>query len=111
MGGCFTKEKAIACAQYLGLIDLQFGTLDDMFPDAPRLKLDLIASKSPATPHVDGVNSSVSQTPAKSSSKKKSVSNTCSNDPSRNPPGPGKTSEVHIVQTTTADKSSKGKNK
>jgi hypothetical protein len=44
-----------------------------------RPSSDPTTSKSPATPPVDGVIGSVSQTPAKSSSKQKSVSNTASN--------------------------------
>lgn len=72
--------------------------------------LDLTASKSLATPPIDGVIGYVSQTPVKSSSKQKSVSNIGSNDPSRNSLDPGKTSKVHVVQSTTADKNSKGKN-
>jgi hypothetical protein len=72
---------------------------------------DLTASKSPDVPPVDGVIGSVSQTSTKASSKQKSVSNTGSNNPSKNSSNPGKTSEVHVVQSTTADKASKGKKK
>lgn len=51
----------------------------------------------------------MSYSPTKSSSKQKLVSNTTCNSSSHNPSGPGKTSEVHVVQSTTVDKSLKGK--
>lgn len=82
-----------------------------MFPDAPRPSSYLTTSKYPATPPVDGVIGLVTQTPAKSSSKQKLVSNTTPIDPSCKSSGPGKTSEVHVVQSTAVDKSSKGKKK
>ena len=82
-----------------------------MLLDAPRPSSDLIASKSLATPPVDGVIDSMSQTPEKSSSKQKMVLNTGSNDPFGNSLGPHKTFEVHAIQSTIAEKSSKGKKK
>ena len=82
-----------------------------MLPDAPRPSSDVATSKSPATPPVDGVIGLVSQVLAKSSSKHKSVSNTASNDYSCNSPSPGKTSEVHAIQSTIVNKPYKGKKK
>ena len=111
MGGCVTQEQAILHAQYLDLIYSRSGTLYDVLPDVPRPSSDLMTSKSSATPHVDGVIGSVTHTPAKSSSKQKMVSNTASISPSQNSSGLGKTLEVHIVQSTAADKSLKGKKK
>jgi len=68
-----------------------------------------MTSKLQVVPHVDGVIGLVSQTPAKSYSKQKLVSNVVPNSSSQNPPGTGKTSKVHAILSTTADKSSKGK--
>lgn len=92
MDGCITKKQAIAHAHYLDLVYSQSSTLYDVLPNAPRPSSELTTSKSLATPLVDGVISSVTQTPKKSSSKQKSVSNTTPNDSSRNSSGPGKTS-------------------
>ena len=111
MGGCITKKKAIAHAQYLDLVYSQSNTLYELLPNALRPSSDPTTSESPAVPPVDEVIGSVSQTPAKTSSKHKSASNATPNISSQNPPSPGKTSEVHIVQSTAVDKSSKGKNK
>lgn len=69
MGGCVIDEQATACAQYLNLVYLQFSMLYDVLLDAPRPSSDLTTSKSPATPPVDGVIGSVTQTLAKYSSK------------------------------------------
>jgi len=80
-----------------------------MLPNAPRTTFDLTALKSLTTPPLGGVIGSMSHIPMKSSSKQKLVSNTSSNDPSRNSLCPDKTSEVHVVQSTIVDKSSKGK--
>ena len=82
-----------------------------MFPNAPRPSLNLVASKSPDVPLVDGVIGLVSQTSIKTSLKQKFVSDTSSNNPSKNSSNPGKTSEVHVVQSTAVDKASKGKKK
>lgn len=82
-----------------------------MLLDAPRPSLDLTASKFPDTPPVDNVIGSMSQTPSKDSSKQKLVTNTGSNNPSKNSSSPDKTSEVHVVQYTTSNKYSKGKKK
>ena len=111
MGGCVTEEQAIARAQYLDLVYSQSRTLYELLPNAPRPSSDLATSKSLAIPLVDGVIGSVSQTPAKTSSKQKSVSNFAPNSSSQNTLAPGKTSEVHVVQSTTADYSLKGKRK
>jgi len=111
MGGCVTKEQAITHTKHLDLVYSQAGTLYDMLPDAPIPSSDLATSKSLDTPPVDGVIFLVTQTPAKSSSKQKSFSNTSSNDSSHNLPSLGKTSEVHAVQSTTKEKSYKDKNK
>lgn len=75
MGGCIIEEKTIARAHYLDLVDSQSGTLYELLPNAPWPSSDPVASKSPVVPPVDGVIGSVSQTPTKTSSKQKSVSN------------------------------------
>lgn len=85
--------------------------LYEMFPNAPRPSSDPTSSKSPDVPPIDGIIGSVSQTSTKTSSKQKYVSDIGSNHPSKNPLDPSKTSEVHVVQSTMADKASKGKNK
>ena len=69
MGGCINEEEAIACGHYLDLIYSQFGTLYELLFDALIPSSDPMTSKSHATPPVDGVIGSVSETPAKSSSK------------------------------------------
>jgi len=68
-------------------------------------------SKSPDVPPIDGVIIFVSQTSTKASSKQKSISDTASNNPSKNYSNLGKTSKVHVVQSIAADKASKGKKK
>ena len=60
MGGCLTKDQAIARAQYLNLVYSQSGMLYEMLHDAPRPSSDLEASKSPNVPPVDDVIGSVS---------------------------------------------------
>lgn len=82
-----------------------------MLPDAPRPSSDLTASKSPDTPPVDGVIGFMSQTSVKASLKHKFITNTSSNNPSKNSFSPSKTFEVHVVDSTTTNKASKGKNK
>ena len=82
-----------------------------MLPDTPKPSSDLTTSKCPTTPPVDGVIVLMSQTTTKSSSKQKSISNTAPNNSSQNSPGPGKTSEVHVFQSTTMNKSYEGKKK
>jgi len=111
MGGCVIEEQAMARAQYLDLVYSKSGTLYEVLPDAPRPYLDLTASKSPDVPLVDGVISSMSQTSTKDYLKSKSISNTGSNNPSKNSSSPGKTSEVYDVQSTAVDKAFKGKKK
>lgn len=111
MDGCVNEERAITRAQYLDLVYSQSGTLYEMLLDAPRPSSDLTASPTTDTPPVDDVIGSMSQTLAKASLKQKSVSNTGSNNPSKNSSNPCKTSEVHVVYSTAIDKSSKGKNK
>ena len=111
MGGCATEEKAIAHAQYLELVYSQSITLYELLPNAPRPSSNPTASKQPIVPPIDGVIGSVSQTPTKTSSKQKPISNAPPNNSSRNPPSPGKTLEVHTDQSTAVDKSSKGKKK
>jgi len=66
--------------------------------------------KSPDVPPIDGIIGSISQTSTKAS-KKKSVSNTISNPPLKNPSNLGKTSEVNVVQSTMEYRASKGKKK
>lgn len=97
MAGCITEEQAITRAQYLDLVYSQSGTLYELLPNSLRPSFNPTASKSPFVPPVDGVIDSVSQTPLKTSSKQKSVSNVSPNSSSQNLPSPGKTSEVHIV--------------
>lgn len=82
-----------------------------MFPDAQIPSSKLIASKSPDVPLVDGVIGYVSETSTKVSSKHKCVSNTGTNNPLKNSSSPGKTFEVHVVQSSAIDKASKGKKK
>ena len=108
MGVCVTEEQAIARAQYLDLVYSQSGTLYDYLPDAPRPG----TSKAPPTPTVDGIIGSVN-----SSSKKnfanpgKKKSNASNEHTSQVTPTSNITSEVNAVQSTTADKASKGKKK
>ena len=82
MGGCVTEEQAIARAQHLDLVYSQSGTLYELLPNAPWPSFDPIASKSPVVPPIDGVIGSVSQTPTKTSSKHKLVSNIVPNSSS-----------------------------
>ena len=108
MGACVTEEQAIVHAQYLDLVYSQSGTLYDYLSDAPRLG----TSKAPPKPSVDGVIGSVN-----ASSKKSSVNpgkqklNAPRESTSQCQSNFGNTSEVNVVQSTTADKSSKGKRK
>lgn len=111
MGGCVTKKQAISRAQYLDPVYQQFGTLYEMLIDAMRPSFDLKASKCPNMPPIDGVIGYVSQNPTKASSKQKMVSNTSSNNPSKNSSSPSKKYKVHVFQSTAIDKSSKGKKK
>lgn len=97
MGGCVTQKQAITHAHYLDLVYSQSSTLYEMLLDVLRPSLDLTASKSPDTPPIDGVIGSMSQTPAKASSKHKSVSNIGSNNTSKNSSCLRKTSKVHVV--------------
>ena len=97
MGGCVTEEQAIGHAQYLDLIYSQSGILYDVLPDSPKPSSNLMTYKSLATPPVDGVIGSMTQTPTQSSSKQKLVSNTAHNDSSHNSSALGKTLEVHVV--------------
>ena len=53
MGGIVTKEKSISWAQYLDLVYSQFGTLNDLIPQAPRPSTD--PTNAPAEVHVDGI--------------------------------------------------------
>ena len=55
MGGCVTKEKAIAHAQYLDLVYSQSGTLYALLPNASWTSPNPTASKSPTIPPIDGV--------------------------------------------------------
>jgi len=55
MGGCVTKEQAIAGAQYLDLVYYQFGSLYELLPDASRPLSIPMASKSQAKPPIDGL--------------------------------------------------------
>jgi len=59
MGRCVTEEQAITCAQYLDLVYSQSNRLYNVLPDAPRPLSDLMTSKYPTTPLVDGVIGSV----------------------------------------------------
>lgn len=97
MGGCVTEDQAIARAQYLDLVYSQSGILYELLPNAPWSSSDSAPSKSPVVPPVDGVIGLESQTPAKTSSKQKLVSNDVPISSSRNPPGLGKTLEVHAI--------------
>lgn len=108
MGACVTEEQAIARAQYLDLVYSQSGTLYDYLPDAPRPG----TSKAPPTPSVDGIIGSVTSTPKKNSANPgKQKSNVSTETTSQATSHPSNTSEVNAVQSTTADKTSKGKKK
>lgn len=111
MGRCVTEYQAISCAQYLDLVYSQSGILYDLLPDGLRPSTNPPYSKSMDIPLVDGIIGSVSQTSNKASMKKKSISNIASNPPSKPSLNPGKASEVNVVQSTTVDKASKGRNK
>jgi len=108
MGACVTKEQAIACSQYLDMVYSQSGTLYDYFPDAPRLG----TSKPPPTPSVDGIIGSVNSTSKKNSANPgKQKSNASNENTSQVTSHPSNTSEINAIQSTTADKASKGKKK
>jgi hypothetical protein len=108
MGACVTEEQAIARAQYLDLVYSQSGTLYDYLPDAPRTG----TSRPTPTPTVDGIIGSVSTSSKKHSANPEKKKFVISNEqPSQVTPTPNVTSEVNAVQSTTADKASKGKKK
>jgi len=108
MGTCVTEEQAIARAQYLDLVYSQSGTLYDYFPDALRLG----TSKAPPTPSVDGIIGSVHSISKKNSTNSgKQKSNASNENTSQVTSHLRNTSEVNVVQSTTADKASKGKKK
>jgi len=112
MGGFVTEEQAIVHAQYLDLIYPQSSTLYDLLPNALRLYTDPTSSKPPETLPVNGIIQLVTKTSSKSSSsstKQKFVSTTASNSPSNPSQNLGKTSEVIIIKSTMAEKTSKGK--
>lgn len=108
MGACVTKEKAIVHAQYLDLVYSQSSTLYDFFLDGPRPG----TYKALSTPYVNGVIGYVAQYSQKSSMtpmKQKSIAPT--ETASQSPSNPKKTSEVNVIQSTVAEKTSKGKKK
>lgn len=111
MGGCVTEDQAIAHAQYLDLDYSQFSTLYEILPDAPRPYLYRASSKSRGVPPIDGFIGSISQISNKSALKQKSISNTTYNPPLKPSSNLGKTSEINVVLSTTAGKTSKGKKK
>ena len=57
MGGAVTKEQAISQAQYLDLVDSQFGTLYDLIPQAPHPSTD--PAKPPVEVPIDGIVGSI----------------------------------------------------
>ena len=86
----------------------QSGTLYEYFPDAPRPG----QPKAPPKPSVDGVIGSVNSSSKKSAANPGKQKQNASNENA--PQGQsisGNTSKVNAVQSTTADKSSKGKKK
>jgi len=108
MGACVTEEQAIAHAQYLDLVYSQSSTLYDYLPDAPRTG----TSKPPPTPIVDGIIGSVTTSSKKHSANPEKKKFVASNEQtSQVTPTPNVTSEVNAVQSTMADKASKGKKK
>lgn len=103
-----TEEQAIARAQYLDLVYSQSGTLYEYFPNASRHG----TSKAPPKPSVDGVIGSVNSSSKKSSSNPgKQKSNASNENTSQGGSNSGTTSEVNVIQSTTANKASKGKKK
>lgn len=108
MGACVTEEQAIARAQYLDLVYSQSGMLYDVLPDAPCPG----TSKALSTPSNDGVIGFVAQYSRKSSmTPAKEKPTTPSENASQSASNTGKTSEVNVIQSTAAEKTSKGKKK
>ena len=106
MGACVTEEQVIARAQYLDLVYSQSGTLYDILTEAPWPR----TSKALATPSVDDVIGSMSQTPRKSSNGKHKLNSSNTSSPQATPDS-DKTSEVNAIQAHPVDKTSKGKKK
>lgn len=108
MGAYVTKEQAIARAQYLDFVYSQSGTLYDYLSDAPRLG----TSKALQKPFFDGVIGSVNPSSKKSSTNpRKQKSNASDESTPQGGFNSGKNSKVNVVQSTMADKTSKGKKK
>jgi hypothetical protein len=57
MGGVVIEEEAIARAQYLDLVYLEYGTMYELIPNATRATTD--PSKPSSTLHADGVIGSI----------------------------------------------------
>lgn len=77
-----------------------------MLPDSPRPSSDMKTLKSSDTPPIDNVIGYIYQT-----SKAYLMQKLVSNIGSKNSSSLGKTSKVHVVHSTTTNKSYKGKNK
>ena len=108
MGACITEEQAIVHAQYLDLVYSQSGTLYDYLPDALRPR----TSKALPTPSVDGIIGFVNPSSKKSSANPgKKKSNAPIENASQVVSNSSNTSKVNVVQSTMADKASKGKKK
>ncbi len=88
--------------------------LYDLLPDALLPSTNLTSSQPAETPPIDGIIGHVAQSSSNASSastKHKYVPATTPSPPSNTSKNPSKTSKVNVVQSTTADKASKGKKK
>ena len=76
-GGFVTEEQVIVCAQYLGLIYIQSGTLYNKIPNAPRPTFTVPLPPSSKDSHAsdDVIGSSSTQTTGKPSSQILAISN------------------------------------
>jgi hypothetical protein len=115
MSGVVTEEKAISRAQYLDLVYLQTRTLYDLLPDLPRPGTSTTSTAPVASHAADGViGSTHSHSHSVSTTTPKSNSSNVQSASSPAPPA-GKTSEVNVVQSTSAGKTKsrkgRGKNK
>jgi hypothetical protein len=103
MGGLVTEEEAIARAQYLDLVYLQFGTLYELIPNA--IHSTNYPSKPSSTSHADGLIGSIkTQSTSQSTGTIQwpaSMATPCPTEPSYNPPQT-QVSEVNVVQSTPA---------
>ena len=103
MGGVVTEEQAISRAQYMDLVYSQFGTLYNLFPQAPRPSTN--PTKPPVEVPVDGIVASI-QSP--SMAKPTKQTQTAPSTPST----PKFSIEVNYIQITqTSGNKKKGRNR